>query len=74
MDFYNILEEIEDGLFFNPYAGKINNKWIEGEISIDFLNDNFGQYETATEMKADTDSEGLTKFFDYLVSEGKLPE
>jgi len=44
-----------------------------GFISIDFLNANFGQYETASEMKAATTSEGLRLFFDWLVEQGKLP-
>ena len=73
MDFNNISNinrEIK-----NPYAGKDKeDNWIEGTINIDFLNENFGEYETATEMKNATNSEGLIKFFDYLVDEGELEE
>ena len=74
MDFYNILEEIERGQAYNPYAAKKNNEWLEGTINIDFLNKNFGKYETSTEMKENTNSEGLKKFFDYLVEEDKISE
>lgn len=63
-----------DGNIINPYAGKdVLSNWIEGTISAEFLNINFGQYTTATEMKNATTSEGLKLFFDYLVGEGKLP-
>ena len=72
MDFKTISDENNN--IINPYAGKSNNKWIEGIISAEFLDYNFGQYETATEMKNATESEGLKKFFDYLVEEGKLAE
>lgn len=74
VDFYNILVEVEEELAYNPYAGEHDNNWKEGLISIDFLNDNFGEYETATEMKNSTNSEGLKKFFDYLVEQRKLEE
>jgi len=69
MDFNNISV---NGFIYNPYAGRINGEWVEGFISVDFLNNNFGQYSTATEMKNATKSEGLKLFFDYLVQEGKL--
>ena len=71
MDFYNIFEEVIEGQAYNPYADP-NGK--DGTINIDFLNENFGEYETATEMKQNTKSKGLKKFFDYLVDEGKIPE
>ena len=75
MDFYNILEVVEEEQAFNPYAAKDGEgNWEEGSISIDFLNNNFGRFDNATDMKANTDSEGLKKYFDYLVSEGKLSE
>jgi len=66
----------EEGLIMNPYAGKINEdvQWIQGFISANFLNKNFGQYNTATEMKNATSSEGLKLFFDYLVEQGILPQ
>ena len=73
-DFYAILTEVEPGQAYNPYAGKDSEgNWLEGYISIDFLNTNFGQYSTATEMKNATESEGLKLFFDWLVEQGKLP-
>jgi hypothetical protein len=76
MDFYNILDEVQDakGQTYMPYAGKMDDgTWIEGTISIDFLNANFGNFTTATEMKNATQSEGLQLFFDWLVEQGKLP-
>lgn len=73
MNFYDILEQVYEGYAHNPYAGKTEDgQWVEGFISIDFLNENFGQYSTPTEMKNATTSEGLKRFFDYLVAEGKL--
>ena len=74
MNFYDILKEVEQKKAYNPYAGKVDGEWVEGQIDIDFLNNNFGEYETATEMKENTDSEGLIMFFDYLVEKGKLPK
>ena len=51
----------------NPYAGKTaNNEWLEGTISVDFLNANFGQYETLNECIEATESEGLKLFFEHL--------
>lgn len=73
MDFKTIANTV-DNQIGNPYAAKLNEKWIEGYISAKFLNNNFGEYETAAEMKNATDSEGLKKFFDYLVEQGKLPQ
>ena len=70
---FSILENV-DGWAFNPYAGKDENgNWIEGTISIDFLNEHFGQYETAQEMIDATESEGLKLFFAWLRDQGKLP-
>ncbi len=74
MDFYDILEEVRPGYAYNPYAGKTEDgEWKEGWVSIDFLNEHFGRYNTATEMKNATTSEGLKLFFDWLVEQGKLP-
>ena len=58
---------------YNPFAEKISDTWAEGTISIAFLQNNFGQYTTATEMKNATDSEGLRLYFDYLNEQGKIP-
>ena len=70
---FNNIEQIIAGQIYNPFAGKtIDGDWVEGAISVDFLNSNFGQYTTATEMKNATESEGLKLFFDYLVEQGKL--
>lgn len=73
MDFYNILEEVEVGQAYNPFAGKTSdNVWLEGTVSIDFLNNNFGHLETAEEMKNATESEGLKLYFDWLKQKGIL--
>lgn len=72
MDFYTISNGQDE--IYNPYAGKdADGNWLEGTTSVEFLNNVFGQYDTATEMKNATTSEGLKLFFDYLVGEGKLP-
>jgi len=74
MDFSTILIVDDFGNAEFPYAGKdAEGNWIAGGISIDFLNAVFGQYSIATEMKEATSSDGLILFFDYLVSEGKIP-
>ena len=67
MDFTQLGKNIKQ-----PFAAKRNEEWIAGKINSEWLNENFGEYETATEMKKNTNSEGLKKFFDYLVEEGKL--
>lgn len=72
MDFYELLDEVEEGFAYNPYAGKQNNEWIEGTISIDFLNKHFGHLETCQEMKNATESEGLRLYFDWLKQQGIL--
>jgi len=66
------LLEYSNSETYCPYAGKINNEWVEGTISVNYLQENFGQFSTAMEMKNATNSEGLKLFFDYLVSEGKI--
>ena len=59
----------------NPYAAKNSNgEWQKGKTDIGFLEKEFGEYETATEMKNNTTSEGLKKFFDYLAEQEEIPE
>jgi len=71
---FNILEsELLDGRTHNPFAGKIKNgDWIEGTISIDFLNEHFSHLETAKEMINATESEGLKLYFEWLKEKGIL--
>ncbi len=70
MNFINLSDQ---GNISNPYAAKtVDGEWLEGFVDAQFLQDNFGQFNTATEMKNATDSEGLKMFFDYLVEQGKL--
>ena len=72
INFYEILEEVEEGYAYNPYAGRHKGKWLEGLISIDFLNKHFSQYTTAEEMINATESEGLKLYFAWLRDGGIL--
>lgn len=74
MDFYKVLSQTEnEGETINPFAGKTSDgEWIEGTISIDFLNEHFSQYTTAEEMINATESEGLKLYFAWLRDEGIL--
>lgn len=76
MDFYSILEETypRSGETPNPYAGKTNGVWIEGTMSIDWLNEHFGEFDNVEDMieKAKTMSEGTVLFFEYLKEQGLL--
>ena len=63
----------EEMMAINPYGGKNSDgEWVKGYISIDYLNNYFGQYETAEEMINATESEGLKLYFQYLKDEGIL--
>ena len=64
----------ENGLIYYPYSSKKDGEWITGKINVNFLEKNYGECETATEMKEATNSEGLKLFFDYLAEQGKIPE
>jgi hypothetical protein len=69
MDFYDILGDF----IKNPFAARTEDgEWIEGTISIPFLNANFSQYETAEEMINATDAEGLKLYFAWLRDEKGL--
>jgi len=74
LDFYEIVKEDpnEKGYTFNPYAGKVNGEWLEGYTSIDFLNKQFGKYETAEQMINATESEGFKLYFTWLKEKGIL--
>lgn len=48
-------------------------EWLSGVVSVDWLQEHFGQYETAAEMKAATESEGLRLYFDWLAAQGLIP-
>lgn len=70
--FDNLGSEIE-GFAVNPYAYKKDGEnWQKGYVSINFLNDHFGQYETTDEMINATESEGLKLYFDWLRDKGTL--
>jgi hypothetical protein len=66
-------ETLADEYAKNPFAGKSGNEWVEGGTSIQFLNDNFGQYSTAQEMIDAAEDEGLKMYFAWLKEQGKLP-
>lgn len=71
---FRTLEEIEPGQAYCPYAARtVDGVWQPGLISIAALQERFGQYDTASEMKAATDSEGLKLYFDWLADQGKIP-
>lgn len=56
-----------------PYARKsVEGEWVEGTISPKWLQNKFGQYSTAEEMKNATESEGLKLYFDWLKQQGIL--
>jgi len=73
--FNSILSDVEDeeGYALIPYGKKnLNDNWFNGLISISFLQNNYGEFETVEEMKNATESEGLKLYFDWLKSEGIL--
>lgn len=73
MNFFDRLKEVHEGQALNPFAGKTESgEWIEGTISIDFLNEHFGHLETADEMINATESEGLKLYFAWLRDKGIL--
>ena len=63
---------VSEGFIKNPFSSKKDGKWIEGVISVYFLNENFSQYETSKEMVSATESEGLKLFFNWLKDKGIL--
>jgi len=72
MNFYDILEEETEGMAKNPYAAKSNGEWIEGLISIDFLNEFYGKYETYEDIVANSMTEGHKLYFEWLKEKGIL--
>ncbi len=65
MDFSVILPKSDEAPM--PYAGKTaDGKWLEGTISVTFLQETFGHCATLDECIAATDSEGLKLFFEDL--------
>ncbi len=65
MDFAKYINEYGD--IVNPYAGKAESgDWLEGTISLGWLQEHFGLYQTLDECIEATESEGLKLFFEYL--------
>ena len=56
----------EYGDIQNPCAAKVKETWIVGTTSANYLNTNYGQYETLDECISNTESEGLQLFFEHL--------
>ena len=65
-------EALADEYAKNPFAGISGNEWVEGGTSVQFLNDNFGQYSTAQEMIDAAEDEGLQMYFAWLKEQGIL--
>ena len=56
-----------EGEIINPFAGKMESgDWLEGTISVEWLQEHFGLYQTLDECIQATDSEGLKLFFEHL--------
>ena len=73
MDFKNLVRDEGDDFILTPFAGKTKEgDWVEGTISINYLNVNFGHLETAEGMINATESEGLKLYFQYLKEKGIL--
>lgn len=70
MDFYDVLDDIEDGLgiAYNPFAEVIDDEFESGGISIDWLNKHFGDLNNVNEMinRAKSFSEGTVLYFNWL--------
>ena len=69
ISFIHILaDEIDaDGNVRNPYAGRTSDgDWIDGYVSVEFLQEHFGHFESLEECIQATESEGLKLFFEYL--------
>ena len=63
---FNNLVTTDHGVV-NPYAVKLlNGTWVSGYISVGFLREKFGDCDTLDECIANTESEGLQLFFEYL--------
>lgn len=68
MDFNRWAYESETGdkVLLNPFGGKIDGEWFEGETSLNYLQTNFKNCENLDECIESTKSEGLKLFFEYL--------
>lgn len=73
MDFHELKTKEDNDMTPNPFAARQESgEWVEGYISIEFLNKHFGHLETVEEMKRATDSEGLKLYFSWLRDKGIL--
>lgn len=83
MYFMDNIPQVEDGKAYNPYAAKTaEGEWLEGIISLEFLDANFGSLiasehppltiEEFDALKDATTSEGLQLLFDYWRQQGLL--
>lgn len=71
-DFYDVLDDVDFGQTRNPYAAKKDGEWIEGLMSVDFLNEHYGKYNNADDMIKNAMSEGHKLYFQWLKDQGIL--
>ena len=58
---------IDGDTLITPFGGiSDSGEWLEGHISVDYLQEHFGHCETLDECIASTNSEGLKLFFEHL--------
>ena len=62
----------KDGYVYNPYAGKVNGKYLDGSTSLDYLIREYGHCKSIDEAIENAESEGFKKFFMYLKEKGIL--
>ncbi len=61
-----------DGYVYNPYAARVNGVWVEGETSLEYLIQKYGEFQSVDELIDNAESEGFKRFFKYLKNEGIL--
>ncbi|EZH67882.1 hypothetical protein DH09_08135 [Bacillaceae bacterium JMAK1] len=83
-NFYDVLEEDlsigVEGFSLHPYARNVKNDddfeedWIAGHISIDWLNQYFGDLEKVDEMidRAESFGEGTVLYFEWLKNQSLI--
>ena len=58
----------EQGYIPNPFAAKTEDgEWIEGSITLEYLESNFNSVASLDEMSKSTESEGLKLLFDSWI-------
>lgn len=57
----------------NPFAAQINGDWVEGGISLAFLQTKFSDCISADDCISKTTDAGLQHFFRWLADTGVIP-